>query len=83
MCTLLILIKSYPPSSLAQYSVSVFLDKVRLSPGSPGPAPPVEPQGGLAVDLGPPEQLLLAGSYVLPSPGLEAGGLQSSPEGER
>ena len=60
----------------------MFLYKVRLSPGSPGPAPSVLPQGGLAVDLGPPEELLLPGSHVLPGPGLQAGGLQSSPEGE-
>ena len=56
-------------------SVSVFLYEVRLSPCSSSPATPVLAQGGLTVDLGSPQQLLLAGLHVLPSPGLQAGGL--------
>ena len=56
-------------------SVSVFLYEVRLSPCSPGPATSILAPGSLAVDLGSPQQLLLAGHHVLPGPGLQAGGL--------
>ena len=61
----------------------MFLYKVRLGPRRPGPTAAVDPEGGLAVDLGPPEQLLLPGQHVLPGPGLQTGGLESAPEGER
>ena len=60
----------------------MLLNKVGLGSSGSGSATSVHSSGGLTVDLGPPQQLLLAGRHVLPGPGLEAGGLQSSPEGE-
>ena len=60
----------------------MLLDKVGLSPGGAGHAPRVLAQGGQAVGLGPPEELLLPRRHVLAGPGLQTGGLERAAERE-
>ena len=59
-------------------SIRVLLNIVRLSPSCSGHASLVLAQGGLAVGLGPLEELALPRRHVLAGPGLQTRGLESA-----